>query len=456
MQTGEKQDVPLEADAASVVAAVKKILGAVRLAGVLARRAVAACRRMAMSAPRTAYDRKHHAAAHTSEYLFNQLIPYIGNKRKLLKLIEQAIQRTSREDGHVRRSLRRQRRRVADGQTARAIASSPTIGSPTPRRSTAATSPATGRRSSRRLGGYEQAIDRLNRLPAKVGWVTEHLCPRDDANYDIRADRMFYMRKNGMRIDAIREQIAAWKDAGRLTDAEEACLLAPLVYQACYRSNTSGVFKGFHNGWGGQTKTALYRIATDLRLDVPVFHDNGQRERRLPRGCPNAGRAACRRKRSRSRISIRPTISIPTAATITCSTASFCGTSPTLSKQITRGTKAAIRLDWRTERRSAYNYREEASAAYRRLLDAINARYILTSYSTDGTIPLGRHAAKQRRPGTRLGGDARLQALSRQFAAILEEADERRVRAGARYARQEQDVGGRIAGDDRKARKNRA
>ena len=61
---------------------------------------------------------------------------------------------------------------------------------------------------------------------------------------------------------------------------------------------------------------------------------------------------------------------------------------PPLSRRITRGTKAAIRLDWRTERRSAYNYREEAAAAYRRLLWTINARFILTSYSTDGTIPL--------------------------------------------------------------------
>ena len=116
----------------------------------------------------------------------------------------------------------------------------------------------------------------LNGLRPKVGWVAEHLCPRDDEHYDIQRDRMFYMRKNGMRIDAIREQIAAWKDAGKITDLEEACLLAPLVYQACYRSNTSGVFKGFHNGWGGQTGTALYRIATDLKLDVPVFWDNGQ------------------------------------------------------------------------------------------------------------------------------------------------------------------------------------
>ena len=65
-----------------------------------------------------------------------------------------------------------------------------------------------------------------------------------------------------------------------------------------------------------------------------------------------------------------------------------------MSRQITRGTKAAIRLDWRTERRSAYNYKDEASQAYRRLLAAINARYILTSYSTDGTIPLGETAAR--------------------------------------------------------------
>ncbi len=103
-----------------------------------------------MSAPRTVYDRKHHAAAHTSEYLFSQLIPYIGNKRKLLGLIHRAIQRTG-------------------------------------------------------AGGYERTIERLNRLPPVVGWVAEHLCPRDDENYDVSRDRMFYMRKNGMRIDAVRE-----------------------------------------------------------------------------------------------------------------------------------------------------------------------------------------------------------------------------------------------------------
>ena len=198
---------------------------------------------------------------------------------------------------------------------------------------------------------------------------------------------MFYKRSNGMRIDAIREEIAAWKMAGRITDDEEACLLAPLLYQACYRSNTSGVFKGFHNGWGGQTGTALYRIATELRLDVPVFYDNGEENVVFRQDAPGSGRAiGIPGGRDRvSRSAVQPTSlrqQLPRAQQHR-----FMD-KPPLPRQITRGTKAAIRLDWRTERRSAYNYKEEAGKAYRRLLTAVNARYILTSYSTDGMIPL--------------------------------------------------------------------
>jgi adenine-specific DNA-methyltransferase len=342
---------------------------------------------MAMTAPRTAYDRKHHAAAHTSEYLFNQLIPYIGNKRKLLRLIEQAIQRTSAKKGSfldlfagsgvVSRMAKQLGYRVLSNDWepyAQAINRCYIACNRPPEFAS--------------LGGYQQAIERLNRLPAKVGWITDHLCPRDDENYDIRADRMFYMRKNGMRIDAIREKIAAWKDAGRLTDAEEACLLAPLVYQACYRSNTSGVFKGFHNGWGGQTKTALYRIATDLCLDAPVFHDNGQRNLVFR----DDAQMLAERLASVEDVEIAyldpPYNQHPYGSNYHVLNSVVLWDKPELSKQITRGTKAAIRLDWRSERRSAYNYKEEAGAAYRRLLQALSARYILTSYSTDGTIPL--------------------------------------------------------------------
>lgn len=61
---------------------------------------------------------------------------------------------------------------------------------------------------------------------------------------------------------------------------------------------------------------------------------------------------------------------------------------PPLTEQIEGRNKAAIREDWRTEWRSPYNHRQEASKVYRELLQSLDAKYILTSYSTDGMIGL--------------------------------------------------------------------
>ncbi len=41
-----------------------------------------------------AYHSRRHAAAHTTDFLFAQLIPYLGSKRKLLPLIADAVART--------------------------------------------------------------------------------------------------------------------------------------------------------------------------------------------------------------------------------------------------------------------------------------------------------------------------------------------------------------------------
>ena len=50
--------------------------------------------------------------------------------------------------------------------------------------------------------------------------------------------------------------------------------------------------------------------------------------------------------------------------------------------------KSAIRTDWRTERSSAYNYKNEAICAFEKLVRTINSDYILLSYSTDGHMNL--------------------------------------------------------------------
>lgn len=335
----------------------------------------------------TTYVRRRHAAVRTTDFVFNQLIPYIGNKRKLLDLIAQALEHTTKSEvptfldmfsgsGVVARFAKTLGYRVIANDWepyAKVINGCYITNNEAPQFT--------------RFGGYERTLDILNGLPPRIDWITEHLCPRDDENYDIEIDRMFYMRKNGMRIDAIRHQILEWHASGQIDDAEQDSLLAPLLYQACYTSNTSGVFKGFHNGWGGQTKTALYRIAGDLLLTPAVFYDNGLTNRVM---CADAQRVAeTLRDEELDIVYLDPPYNQhPYGSNYHVLNTVSLWDRPELSKSITPGNKSAIRLDWRTERRSAYNYADDAARAYALLLETLNGRFVLTSYSTDGFIPL--------------------------------------------------------------------
>jgi adenine-specific DNA-methyltransferase len=335
------------------------------------------------------YDRRTHAARGTGDYIFNQLIPYIGNKRKLLDLIGLAIEATGvapekavfldafAGSGVVSRFAKKSGFQVlcndwepyAEQINLSAIA--------------CAAPPSYGVRS------YEEIIAFLNDLPDREGWITKHLCPQDDSSYDLARDRLFYTRANGKRLDAIRGWIRAEEKAGRLDAHQKAALLCPLLYQACYTSNTSGVFKGFHNGWGGKTGTALYRIKSALTLQPALFFDN-HRENRVFR--KDALALAEELAASGALIDIAyldpPYNQHPYGSNYHVLNTIALDDAPDLSPRIEGRNKAAIRLDWRAERRSAYNYRAEAVAAYRALLDKLPARWVLTSYSTDGTVAL--------------------------------------------------------------------
>lgn len=333
------------------------------------------------------YDRTRHAAAWTDDYLFHQLIPYIGNKRRLLGLIQQAIRLTDAGPGEAFADLFAGSgvvSRLANSLGFQVLANDWEPYAEVLLRAALQSAPP----PCTALGGYASAIDTLNTLPPQVGWVTRHLCPADDAAPNPDTERLFYMRKNGERIDAIRSRIADWQRAGRVDDAEAACLLAPLLYQACYTSNTSGVFKGFHRGWGGQTGTALYRIAGDLRLAPLVFwpSDAAHQVTRLDAHQWATERAAA------GPVAIAyldpPYNQHPYGSNYHVLNSIALWDQPNLPVAITPGTKSGIRRDWRTQRRSAYNHRRDAAAAYRALIATLPARWLLTSYSTDGTIDL--------------------------------------------------------------------
>ena len=338
------------------------------------------------------WDSSEHSANVTDEYLFHQLIPYIGNKRKLLRLIELALKATdAHPDTHTFVDLfagtgvvSRLARRLGYAVVANdwepysevinrcylEITKEPTY-----------------------FDGlsYAHVISKLNSLPPCDDWVCRHLCPDNDDAYDIEKDRLFYMRKNGQKIDAIRNQIYEWEKQGKIDTHGCAALLAPLLYQCCYNSNTSGVFKGFHNGWGGQTGTALYRIKGDVELRPARFLDNGKSSRVFREDASQLADQLPNIVGPNSFIYLDPPYNQhPYGANYHVLNSVALWDKPELSPKISsRGDKAAIRKDWRTERRSPYNYRSEASRAYAELLQKMPiGSWVATSYSTDGMIPL--------------------------------------------------------------------
>jgi adenine-specific DNA-methyltransferase len=340
------------------------------------------------------YRPRQHAARSTDEYVFCQLLPYLGNKRHLLGVVGEALAATG---------CRPQRSTFVDafagsGVVARfakhlGFAVVANDWEPYARVVNTAALCCGAEPELPALGGYAQALATLNALPGSDGWVAETLCPEDDDAPDPQRERLFYRRATGRRIDAIRQRIADWQQQGLLDDDAASCLLAPLLYQACWLANTSGVFKGFHAGWGGSNGTALHRILADLRL-LPLRFCASERPQHvtqvdtfvLPDSLASIGVTA-------DVVYVDPPYNQhPYASNYHVLNSLVLWDRPTLPPPTERGFKAAIRPDWR-ERKSPFNDRNAAAEAFARLLDRLDAPHLLISYSTDGLIPVERLVA---------------------------------------------------------------
>jgi adenine-specific DNA-methyltransferase len=335
----------------------------------------------------------HHlrktAARDTEEYVFSQLIPYIGNKRKLLDIIHQAIKLTNIENGTfvdlfsgstvVSRFAKKLGFRVLSNDWepySEQIAIGTVVLNEIPK--------------FENFGGVERVFDLLNNVVPIEDYITKHLCPTDDEKLDHEKDRLFFMRKNGMKIDAMRDLILKWVEENKISQTEFSYLMASLLYSVSYVSNTSGVFKGFHRGWGGSNGTAQYRICSDISLKPPILFNNDQDNISIRE---DAGVLVNRLTEILGKIPDiiyldPPYNQHPYGSNYHVLNSITLWDKPDFPEKITRGTKSAIRLDWRTERKSAYNSRPKAVQEFQELIDNISSKFILTSYSTEGNIPL--------------------------------------------------------------------
>ncbi len=246
-------------------------------------------------------------------------------------------------------------------------------------------------------GGIDGMIEHMNTLPdpdEEQLYITRFFSPKDDRNPDYRKERLFYTRYNGLAIDKIRNEIERIYPNGEVRKnkslyGEKMLLLALLIHQAATHTNTSGVFKAFHKGFGGHAGDALHRILAQIALQRPVLMDSAQQHlvfredaQLLVRHEPFTDEPfdiayldpPYNQHQYGSNYHLLNTIAL--------------WDKPLLKQpsSLHEAGKAAIREDW-VSTRSDYCYREKAFGAFGRLLDCIDARHIIISYSTEGIIP---------------------------------------------------------------------
>ena len=84
-------------------------------------------------------------------------------------------------------------------------------------------------------------VEYLNQIPDKQGFIYQ--------NYTPAGNRMYFSEENGLRIDAIREQIEKWKNESLLSDSEYFMLLACLIETVPFYANVAGIYAAFHKKW---------------------------------------------------------------------------------------------------------------------------------------------------------------------------------------------------------------
>ena len=207
-------------------------------------------------------------------YLDEQLITYLGNKRKLLPMIEQGLNKIEEKEniksivdvfsgsGVVSRLFKTKGYDVYsnDLETYSYII------------------------NQCYLSNIEEFnIDEWNKLYNQIinypliedGIISRLYAPKD--TYNIQKDeRVFYTHENAVKIDTYRKAIDEICD-----ESYKKFFLGPLLSEASIHTNTAGVFKGFYKDshtkigkFGGTKGNALVRIMGDIILQPPILCNN--------------------------------------------------------------------------------------------------------------------------------------------------------------------------------------
>ena len=214
-----------------------------------------------------------------AEYLSDQLITYLGNKRRLLNFIGEAVD-------SVKKKLNKEKLRIFDvfsgsGIVSRYLKQSASYLAANDLElysyfiNTCYLSNSSERDMVQLRGFFCDLKEKLDECEFTGEWkrgiISELYAPEDDSNIK-KGERVFYTKRNAAYIDTARSFIDSYPERLRVF------FIAPLLAAASVHANTGGVFKGFYKNretgigeFGGKNRDALSRITGDIDLDFPVF-----------------------------------------------------------------------------------------------------------------------------------------------------------------------------------------
>ena len=110
------------------------------------------------------------------------------------------------------------------------------------------------------LSPYHKVVAWLNCLPGKRGFIFHNYCPSGNNEYG----RQYLSDSNGQKIDAIRQQIQGWHDAGEITKNEFYLLLLPLLEATSKVANISGTYGAYLKHWDPRTYKDLPMVPAEI------------------------------------------------------------------------------------------------------------------------------------------------------------------------------------------------
>ena len=217
-------------------------------------------------------------------YLTSQIITYMGNKRKLLQMIEDALAEIHKDLQNKSPLI------IGDGfagsgvvsrlfkTTASELYTNDLAGYSQTLNTCYLSAPTQPTRTQ-----IKKCIDEANKKadeakeskeskagPIHDGWISKHWAPENPTI--TQNDRAYFTYENGRRIDAIRNYIET------LPKKIKPYVLAPLLVESSIHNNTNGQFAAFYKDkdgkkgeYGGKTKTDIKRITQEIRIPYPIF-----------------------------------------------------------------------------------------------------------------------------------------------------------------------------------------